>query len=57
MKEATGELNMTVVTIIMIGAILIFFYAFWPMIQGQIQEQWGDATENQNDNSVSILVE
>ena len=34
MKEATGELNMTVVTIVAIGALLAFFYAvIWPGIQ------------------------
>ena len=34
MKEATGELNMTVVTIVAIGALLAFFYAvIWPSIQ------------------------
>lgn len=34
MKEATGELNMTVVTIVAIGALLAFFYlVIWPGIQ------------------------
>lgn len=34
MKEATGELNMTVVTIVAIGALLTFFYlVIWPGIQ------------------------
>lgn len=38
MKEATGELNMTVVTVVAIAAIAAFFYAFvWPVIQGNIQ--------------------
>ncbi len=35
MKEATGELNMTVVTIIAIGAIIAFFWIMWPNIQTQ----------------------
>ena len=35
MKEATGELNMTVVTVVAIAAIGAFFYFFiWPGIQG-----------------------
>ncbi len=39
MKEATGELNMTVVTVVAIAAIGAFFYAFvWPAIQGSIQQ-------------------
>ena len=34
MKEATGELNMTVVTVVAIGVILAFFYVFiWPSIK------------------------
>jgi len=37
MKEATGELNMTVITVIAIAAIAALFYAFiWPMIQRTI---------------------
>ena len=40
MKEATGELNMTVVTVVAIGAVVAFFYAFvWPSIQNNIQAQ------------------
>ena len=34
MKEATGELNMTVVTIVAIAALVAFFYLIiWPNIQ------------------------
>lgn len=33
MKEATGELNMTVVIVISIGILLAFLYTFlWPLI-------------------------
>lgn len=40
MKEATGELNMTVITVVAIAAIAALFYAFvWPMIQRSIVEQ------------------
>ena len=40
MKEATGELNMTVVTIVAIAAVALLFYAFlWPVIQRQIVNQ------------------
>lgn len=39
MKEATGELNMTVVTVVAIAAIAAFFYAFvWPAIRNNIQQ-------------------
>ena len=40
MKEATGELNMTVVTLIAIAAIgAIFYFVVWPLIQRQLVNQ------------------
>ena len=34
MKEATGELNMTVVTVVAIAALVAFFYlVIWPVLQ------------------------
>jgi len=34
LKEATGELNMTVVTVVAIAALVAFFYlVIWPTIQ------------------------
>lgn len=37
MKEATGELNMTVITVVAIAAVAAFFYAFvWPSIKASI---------------------
>lgn len=37
MKEATGELNMTVITVVAIAAVAAFFYAFvWPNIKTSI---------------------
>lgn len=39
MKEATGELNMTVITVVAIAAVAAIFYAFvWPGIQTSIQK-------------------
>lgn len=39
MKEATGELNMTVVTVVAIAAVAAFFYAFvWPAIKNNINK-------------------
>lgn len=39
MKEATGELNMTVVTVVAIAAVAAFFYAFvWPAIKTSIEQ-------------------
>ncbi len=37
MKEATGELNMTVITVVAIAAVAAFFYAFiWPAIKNTL---------------------
>ena len=40
MKEASGELNLTVVTIIAIAAVAAIAAALWPMVQGSINKQW-----------------
>ena len=45
MKEATGELNMTVVTIIAIGAVIAFFWVMWPNIQNTIKGTWSGASQ------------
>lgn len=35
MKEATGELNMTVVIVTLVAVLVAFFYGvMWPMIKG-----------------------
>lgn len=40
MKEASGELNMTVITIVAIAAVGALFYVFvWPTIQASIVSQ------------------
>jgi hypothetical protein len=45
MKAATGELNLTVITIIAIGAVLAFFMGvLWPSIQKKLTEEWGNST-------------
>lgn len=45
MKEASGELNMTVVTIVAIGAILTFFTVFiFPQIKNTITNTWDNTT-------------
>lgn len=40
MKAATGELNLTVITIIAIAAVIGFFWLMWPRIQDSINMQW-----------------
>lgn len=45
MKEATGELNMTVITVVAIAAIAALFYAVvWPMIKENIRTSTQCAT-------------
>lgn len=40
MKEATGELNMTVIVVISVGILsAFFFYTLWPMIKGNFQRE------------------
>ena len=43
MKEATGELNMTLVTIIAVAAVLAFVTFFLPGILNNIGDKWDDA--------------
>ena len=48
MKAATGELNLTVITLIAIAAVIGFFWVMWPNIKSQISKQWSDATKGEN---------
>ena len=50
MKEASGELNLTVVTIIAIAAVAAIATALWPMVQGSINKQW-NTIDNDNQNT------
>jgi hypothetical protein len=55
MKAATGELNLTVITIIAIGAILVFFLTvLWPMIKDTVIGDWNKST---TDTSYIEIVE
>lgn len=42
MKAATGELNLTVITLIAIAAVIGFFWLLWPNIQSSLNSQWGN---------------
>ena len=46
MKEASGELNMTLITIIAVGIIGAIFYALWPQIRNAINSKWSDVESN-----------
>lgn len=40
MKEATGELNMTVITLVAVGAVgALFYFVIWPVIQRMVMNQ------------------
>ena len=47
MKAATGELNLTVITIIAIAAVIGFFWVMWPNIQNSINSQWENVSNSQ----------
>ena len=40
MKAATGELQLTVITLIAIAAVIGFFWIMWPTIKSSIAENW-----------------
>ena len=44
MKDATGELNLTVITLVAIAAVIGFFWVMWPSIQGALNAQWDNIT-------------
>ena len=45
MKEATGELNMTVITVVAIAAVAAFFYLIvWPNIKVSVANNQCEAT-------------
>lgn len=46
MKAATGELNLTVITLIAIGAVIGFFWLMWPSIQNSIATSWDNIQTN-----------
>ncbi len=47
MKEATGELNMTIVVVVAVAAILAFITFFVPKILNQIGDRWGNEAEEE----------
>ena len=44
MKAATGELNLTVITLIAIGAVIGFFWVMWPTVKNTIGKSWSDVS-------------
>lgn len=54
MKAATGELNLTVITLIAIAAVIGFFWIMWPNIKTSINSQWGNISNN-DPNGMIVL--
>lgn len=54
MKAATGELNLTVITLIAISAIIGFFWVLWPTIQESLNEQWDNISSSGPNTSMIV---
>ena len=48
MKEASGELNMTLITIVAIAALAGILAAFWPKIKATINNKWNQTVTSSN---------
>lgn len=64
MKEATSELNATVVVVTAIGVLIAFFYyTIWPLIKGNFEQNANcnkaicETTDTDNDGFVECHVE
>ena len=43
MQAATGELNLTLITVVALGLLLALFTGFmWPSIKEKLEGGWGD---------------
>ena len=48
MKEASGELNMTLITIVAIAAIAGLFALLWPYAKNMIVDKWNGTSNTMN---------
>ena len=55
MKAATGELNLTVITLIAIAAVIGFFWVMWPNIKNSINTQWNNISSD-DPNGTSYII-
>ena len=55
MKAASGELSLTVITVIAIAAVMGAFWALWPKIQESIGNQWEDISNTDSKNEGSLF--
>lgn len=49
MKAATGELNLTVITLLAIAAVIAFFWIMFPKIKESINTQWDNISTYHGD--------
>ncbi len=55
MKAASGELSLTVITIVAIGLVLGIFTAIMPLVKNKIASGFGEQASTTGDTSVSDL--
>ena len=55
MKAATGELQLTVITMIAIAAVIAFFWVMWPNIQNSINKQWDNISGDYKGGTTYII--
>ena len=46
MKESSGELNMTLITIVAVALIGALFAALYPQIKQRISDSWGSGADS-----------
>lgn len=49
MKAATGELNLTVITLLALAAVIGFFWVMFPTIKETINSQWTNISTYKGD--------
>ena len=50
MKAATGELNLTLITVVALGLLLALFTGFmWPSIKEKLTSSWDDTGASEGD--------
>lgn len=55
MKAATGELNLTLITVIALGLLLTLFINFmWPSIKDKLTAEWDEQESSNDDIDVSM---
>ena len=57
MKAATGELNLTLITVVALGALLALFTTIlWPQIRDRITDTWDDTNDTELEISYNRIV-